>query len=125
MQICTSDQTIPAIKVRKFASVKLFSSPKLAAVESYFSKLLPLLAPLQHSKGGPIIAFQGLKIKFKGLNYYSSIVENEYGDYVDKDNEHLPWLADLMKSHGLFELFFISDGGHTIRKANMLKAWNF
>ncbi|CBY33800.1 unnamed protein product [Oikopleura dioica] len=77
-----------------------------AAVSSYFSKLLPLLAPLQHSNGGPIIAFQ---------------VENEYGDYVDKDNEHLPWLADLMKSHGLFELFFISDGGHTIRKANMLK----
>jgi len=76
------------------------------AVKSYFSKLLPLLAPLQHSNGGPIIAFQ---------------VENEYGDYVDKDNEHLPWLSELMKSHGLFELFFISDGGHTIRKANMLK----
>ena len=48
-------------------------------------------------------------------------MENEYGDYVDKDNEHLPWLSDLMKELGLHELFFISDGGHTIRKANMLK----
>ena len=55
----------------------------------------------------------------------NDLVENEYGDYVDKDNEHLPWLSELMKSFGLFELFFISDGGHTIRKANMLKVETF
>ena len=61
IQKCTSGQTIAAIKVCKFASVKLFSSNQ-AAVSSYFSKLLPLLAPLQHSNGGPIIAFQGEQI---------------------------------------------------------------
>ena len=57
---CTSVQTILAIKVTKFAPVKLFSSNQ-DAVKHYFSKLLPLLAPLQHSNGGPIIAFQGMK----------------------------------------------------------------
>ena len=57
---CTSGQTILAIKVTKFAPVRLFSSNQ-DAVKSYFSKLLPLLAPLQHSNGGPIIAFQGKK----------------------------------------------------------------
>ncbi len=41
--------------------------PYLQHVENYFSKLLPILAAFQYSKGnGPIIAFQ---------------IENEYGSY--------------------------------------------
>lgn len=76
------------------------------AVKRYFEELLPKLAPLQWSNGGPIIAFQ---------------VENEYGDYPDQDHEHLNWLTEIMKSH-FSELLFISDGGHTIRHTNMFMA---
>ncbi len=44
--------------------------PYLQHIENYFSKLLPILAAFQYSKGnGPVIAFQ---------------LENEFGSYHNK-----------------------------------------
>lgn len=63
-------------------------------VKRYFDKLLPILAPLQLSNGGPIIAIQ---------------IENEYGSY-GRDKQYLRFLRDLIKTNGITELLFTSDG---------------
>jgi len=71
--------------------------PYIRAVGNYFNKLLPILAPLQYSRGGPIIAFQ---------------VENEYGSFGKHDlsAEYMAHMRDLMMANGLTELLFTSDG---------------
>ncbi|MBV6395761.1 MAG: Beta-galactosidase [Anaerolineales bacterium] len=56
--------------------------PYLAAVDRFFDALLPRLAPLQSTRGGPIIAMQ---------------VENEYGSYGN-DKIYLRHLADTMRA---------------------------
>ncbi len=66
----------------------------LDAVARWFDSLLPRLAPLQQSRGGPVIAFQ---------------VENEYGGYGN-DSAYLEWLVERMRSGGIQELLFTSDG---------------
>ncbi len=66
----------------------------LAAVDRYFDALLPRLAPLQVTRGGPIIAMQ---------------VENEYGSYGD-DKTYLRYLADGMRARDIDVLLFTSDG---------------
>jgi beta-galactosidase len=57
----------------------------LAAVGEYFAQLLPLLEPLQHPSGGPIILMQ---------------VENEYGAY-GSDKQYLATLAGWMRDGGI------------------------
>jgi len=74
--------------------VRCAHPPYLAAVERYFDALLPLLAPLQSTRGGPIIALQ---------------VENEYGSYGN-DKIYLRHLADGMRSRGIDSFLFTSDG---------------
>ncbi|XP_063930668.1 beta-galactosidase-1-like protein 2 [Zophobas morio] len=64
-------------------------------VERYFGNVLPILAKYQFTNGGPIIAVQ---------------VENEYGYNPDIDKVYLQSLVDLMKSNGIVELLFTSDG---------------
>lgn len=68
-------------------------------VAKYFNVLLPLLALLQFTKGGPIIAFQ---------------VENEYGSTETKDfvpdKKYLVELRNLFIRNGIDELLFTSDG---------------
>jgi len=88
--------------------------PYLAAVDRYFDALLPLLAPLQSSRGGPIIAMQ---------------VENEYGSYGN-DKEYMRHLEQGMRRRGIDVLLFTSDGasdaalqGGTL--PNLLKTTNF
>jgi len=68
--------------------------PYLAAVDRFFDALLPMLAPLQSTQGGPIIAMQ---------------VENEYGSYGN-DKVYLRHLADGMRTRGIDSFLFTSDG---------------
>jgi len=68
--------------------------PYQDAVQTFFSKLLPMLVPLQIQHGGPILAMQ---------------VENEYGSY-GSDQSYLQWLNQLMLELGVQCLLFTSDG---------------
>ncbi len=70
--------------------------PFLAAVDRYFDTLLPLLVPLQSSRGGPVIAIQ---------------VENEYGGY-GSDRSYLEHLVNGLRSRGVDSFLFTSDGAH-------------
>lgn len=68
-------------------------------VRRYFSTLLPILALLQFTKGGPIIAFQ---------------VENEYGStnqpgVFTPDKCYLEQLRQIMLKNGIVELLVTSD----------------
>jgi beta-galactosidase len=66
----------------------------LEAVERWFGELLPRLAPLQASEGGPITMMQ---------------VENEYGSF-GTETAYLQHLADLMRRLGVTVPLFTSDG---------------
>lgn len=66
----------------------------LNAFLQYFDHLLPLLAPLQITHGGPIIMMQ---------------VENEYGSYGD-DTRYLETLRDAMRARGIDVPLVTSDG---------------
>ncbi|MCL2106154.1 MAG: beta-galactosidase [Oscillospiraceae bacterium] len=70
-------------------------APYLAAVKSYYETLLPILAPLQITRGGNIIMMQ---------------VENEYGSY-GSDKEYLRFLEKSMRENGIEAPLFTSDGG--------------
>ncbi|XP_030767921.1 beta-galactosidase-1-like protein 2 [Sitophilus oryzae] len=75
------------------------SDPKyLSYVERYFKQLLPLVAPLQFSKGGSIIAVQ---------------IENEYGNVKEEskpiDTAYLEALKTILTDNGIVELLFTSD----------------
>ncbi|BDI32064.1 beta-galactosidase [Capsulimonas corticalis] len=74
--------------------VRCMHAPYLAAVDRYYDRLLPMLAPLQCTQGGPIIAMQ---------------VENEYGSY-GADHEYLRFLERAMQSRGIDVPLFTSDG---------------
>nr|CAH7754958.1 unnamed protein product [Callosobruchus chinensis] len=63
-------------------------------VTRFFSILMPILAALQFTKGGPIIAFQ---------------VENEYSISGKHDLEYLKLLRKEILSHGITELLVTSD----------------
>lgn len=69
-----------------------------AAVERYYDQLLPRLAALQITHGGPVIAMQ---------------IENEYG-YYGNDSSYLVFLRDAMQRRGIDVPLFTSDGpwGH-------------
>jgi beta-galactosidase len=68
--------------------------PYLKAVDRFFDALLERLAPLQASRGGPIVAMQ---------------VENEYGSFGN-DKVYLRHLADGLRRRGFDGLLFTSDG---------------
>lgn len=78
----------PAMRVR------CAYQPYLDAVDRFFDALMSHLAPLQSTKGGPIIAMQ---------------VENEYGSYGG-DKVYLRYLEDGMRARGIDVLLFTSDG---------------
>uniref|UniRef100_A0A7M5X9T6 Beta-galactosidase n=2 Tax=Clytia hemisphaerica TaxID=252671 RepID=A0A7M5X9T6_9CNID len=83
------------------------------AVTRYFNHLLPILEPYQHSKGGPIIAFQ---------------VENEYGSF-GTDGKYMDFIQNEFRRHGLHELHFICDNmegiGNYEMKEQVFQTINF
>ena len=80
----------------KYDDIRLrcFSEPYLSFVKKYFDVLLPKLAPLQSTNGGPILMMQ---------------IENEYGSY-GRDKKYLSYLRDLMRENGIDVPLFTSDG---------------
>jgi beta-galactosidase len=74
----------------------------LAAVERYWTQLMGRLAPLQSTRGGPIMAMQ---------------IENEYG-YYGNDTAYLAYLRDLLRKLGIDVLLFTSDG--TFQKSTIV-----
>ncbi|CAH1164830.1 unnamed protein product [Phyllotreta striolata] len=79
-------------------------------VRRYFNVLLPILALLQFTKGGPVVAFQ---------------VENEYGSTEQKgkftpDRAYLRELRDLYTSNNIVELLVTSDGTSSHRDRGTL-----
>jgi beta-galactosidase len=79
----------PTMKVRSM------DPDYIKAADSYVQHLAEQLAPLQISRGGPIIMLQ---------------VENEYGSY-GKDKEYLLHLRDAWKKAGMEVPLFTADGG--------------
>ena len=67
----------------------------LEKTESYFQRLLPIIAARQMDCGGPVIMVQ---------------VENEYGSYGN-DNVYVKRLSQMLNDHGITALQFTSDGG--------------
>lgn len=74
--------------------LRCFDRAYLDKVDRYFDELLPRLAPLQCTNGGPIIAMQ---------------IENEYGSYGN-DKQYLNYLKEGMLRRGIDVLLFTSDG---------------
>ena len=66
----------------------------LAAVDQWFDQLLPVLADLQATRGGPVVAVQ---------------IENEYGSFGD-DPEYLDHLRKGLIGRGVDTVLFTSDG---------------
>lgn len=71
--------------------VRTTNSKYMNYVTRYFNILLPILAALQFTNGGPIMMFQ---------------VENEYAVSGKKDLEYLKQLRQLMLDNGIFVLMF-------------------
>lgn len=80
----------------KYDDVQLrcYSEPYISFVKKYFDVLMPKLAPLQISAGGPVLMMQ---------------FENEYGSY-GRDKKYLSYLCDLMRQNGINVPLFTSDG---------------
>ncbi|QNE84469.1 beta-galactosidase [Streptomyces rutgersensis] len=68
--------------------------PYLAEVERWFEELIPRIAGLQASRGGPVVAVQ---------------IENEYGSYGD-DHAYVRWVRDALVARGITELLYTADG---------------
>lgn len=79
--------------------------PYLEAVDRFFGELLPRLAALQITNGGPIIAMQ---------------IENEYGSYGN-EQAYLRHLETSMRQNGIDCLLFTSDGqgGEALRSGTL------
>lgn len=68
--------------------------PYLEHVKSYYEKLFEVIAPLQITRGGPVILMQ---------------IENEYG-YFGDDSEYMEYMKQLMISCGCEVPMVTSDG---------------
>ena len=68
--------------------------PFLDAVDSYLDEVLKRVAPLQITRGGPVIALQ---------------IENEYGSYGN-DQQYLKYLEEGLRHRGIDVLLLTSDG---------------
>jgi beta-galactosidase len=78
----------PAMRLR------CFYPPYLNAMDRYFDGLIPRLAKLQCTHGGPIIAMQ---------------IENEYGSYGN-DQRYLKFIEDALTGRKIDVPLFTSDG---------------
>ncbi|EEZ99315.1 beta-galactosidase-like protein [Tribolium castaneum] len=85
---------LPSWLLRENVKVRTSEPKFMSHVTRFFTRLLPILAALQFTKGGPIVAFQ---------------VENEYGNTKNNDTEYLTNLKVLFEENGIRELLFTSD----------------
>ncbi|MCU1530354.1 MAG: bga, partial [Frondihabitans sp.] len=86
---------LPAWVTRAVGNRVRTSDPEfLDLVDDWFGDLIPRLAGLQASNGGPIVGVQ---------------VENEYGSFGD-DAAYLDWLHDRILDLGINELLYTADG---------------
>lgn len=82
-------QRDPDMKVRQF------NVPYLQRVEKFFNQLLPRVAHLQFTVGGPIIGLQ---------------IENEYGSFSPKSKDYIQYLILLVENLGFEKtLLYSSD----------------
>jgi beta-galactosidase len=75
-------------------TVRCYNPPYLEAVDRFYDQLITRLAPLQCTKGGPIIAVQ---------------IENEYGSYGN-DSNYLAYQEESLRKRGIDVPLFTSDG---------------
>ncbi|WP_211748105.1 beta-galactosidase family protein [Paenibacillus sp. Marseille-Q4541] len=85
---------LPAWLLESEMQLRCMDKQYLAKVDRYYDELIPRLAPLLSTNGGPIIAVQ---------------VENEYGSYGN-DTAYLTYLREGLISRGMNVLLFTSDG---------------
>lgn len=80
----------------KESGIRLRSTDErfMSRVANYYQELLPRLAPLQVTQGGPVLMMQ---------------IENEYGSY-GMDKEYLKATKALMEAEGIEVPLFTSDG---------------
>ena len=84
--------------------LRCYNKVYLNCVARYYDKLIPLIAPYQITKGGPVLMLQ---------------IENEYGSYGN-DKEYLQALKDMMAGRGITIPFVTSDGpGRQIGRAHV------
>ncbi|RKL68307.1 beta-galactosidase [Salipaludibacillus neizhouensis] len=87
----------------KNMEVRCVNEDYMRHLKDYFDVLLPKLAPLQISNGGPVIAMQ---------------IENEYGAYGN-DKEYLEENKQLYLEKGIDVLLFTSDGPDMIKDGSL------
>ncbi|XP_023559591.1 beta-galactosidase-1-like protein 2 isoform X2 [Octodon degus] len=73
------------------------------AVNRYFDQLIPRIALLQYSKGGPIIAVQ---------------IENEYGSY-HQDRKYMSFIKKALQRRKIKELLITADKGLELRQGHL------
>lgn len=80
--------------------VRTNTAPFLERVRIYFDQLLPVLQPLQFTRGGPIIAVQ---------------IENEYGYQQNKSIEYLGFIKKMLDQYELSDsLYLTGDNEHIL-----------
>ncbi|KAJ8917155.1 hypothetical protein NQ315_012647 [Exocentrus adspersus] len=85
----------PSWLLREDMTVRTSDPAYMKYVTRFFNELMPILAPFQFQKGGPVIALQ---------------VENEYALMHNKaDMAYLKSLRQLMLDNGIIELLVTSD----------------
>ncbi|MGX7825956.1 beta-galactosidase [Actinokineospora sp. 24-640] len=85
---------LPSWLLRDGCAVRGADPRYLDSVARWFDQVLPRLVPLQHDRGGPIIAMQ---------------VENEFGAVGRDDAPYLDWLFTAMRERGVTVPLITSD----------------
>lgn len=95
--------SVPGLRLR------CYNEPFLEKVDRYYDVLLPLLVPLQSTRGGPLIAMQ---------------IENEYGSYGN-DQAYGVHLKESFLRRGVDVLLFTSDGpeDHMLQGGLLPNVW--
>ncbi|MEU5827170.1 glycoside hydrolase family 35 protein [Micromonospora tulbaghiae] len=89
-----SNGGLPAWLTARDMALRSSDPAFIGSVERWFDELIPRIAGLQASAGGPVVAVQ---------------IENEYGSYGD-DHAYLLWNRSALLARGITELLFTADG---------------
>ncbi|UUU26838.1 glycoside hydrolase family 35 protein [Streptomyces sp. DSM 40750] len=89
-----SNGGLPSWLTARDAAIRSSDPAFTSAVGHWFDDLVPRIAALQASEGGPVVAVQ---------------IENEFGSYGD-DHAYLSWNRRALSERGIHELLFTADG---------------